>query len=200
MARTCKREQAGNDEPEPHAAQAQHRVLLVQPVDRLQQPQVVLVGLALGLGEGDAHGQLGAVGKELVQRRVEQPDGHRQPVHRLEDALEVLALQGKQRLEGVLLLLVALGQDEPLDVLLAIAEEHVLGPAQPDALGSHAAGAVGVLGGVGVGAHPHAPGGVGVLHEPVHRPHQVAGLGRLGSRSPSKYCTTGEGTTATSPR
>ena len=35
---------------------------------------------------------LAAVREELVQRRIEQPDRHREPVHRLEDALEVGAL------------------------------------------------------------------------------------------------------------
>ena len=43
--------------------------------------------------------QLGQVGQELVQRRVEQPDGDRQAVHRLEDPDEVLALQRQQLLE-----------------------------------------------------------------------------------------------------
>ena len=53
-------------------------------------------GLAAGLGHRDPDRQLGEVGQELVQRRVEQPDRHRQPVHRLEDAVEVLALQRQQ--------------------------------------------------------------------------------------------------------
>ncbi len=37
--------------------------------------------------------------QELVQRRVDQPDRHRQPVHRREDAVEVLALQRQQRVQ-----------------------------------------------------------------------------------------------------
>ena len=40
-------------------------------------------GVARGLGQRDLDRQLGAVRQELVQRRVEQPDRHRQPVHRL---------------------------------------------------------------------------------------------------------------------
>ena len=93
------------------------------------------------------------VGQELVQRRVDQPDRDRQAVHRLEDADEVLALQRLQRVERRLPLLVALGEDQLLDELAPVAEEHVLGAAQADALRAEPAGPLGVLGGVGVGAH-----------------------------------------------
>ena len=54
--------------------------------------------------ERDLDRQLGVVGQELVQRRVDQPDRHRQPVHRLEDLDEVLALQRQQLGERRLLL------------------------------------------------------------------------------------------------
>ena len=56
--------------------------------------------------------QVGEVGQELVQRRVDQPDRHRQPVHRLEDLDEVAALQRFERVQGGLPLLVGLGQDQ----------------------------------------------------------------------------------------
>ena len=39
------------------------------------------------------------VRQELVQRRVEQADRHRQPRHLLEQALEVLLLQRQQLVE-----------------------------------------------------------------------------------------------------
>src|SRR6185437_15805596 len=45
---------------------------------------------------GEALGVFAAVRQELVQRRVEQPDRHRQPGHGLEDAVEVLPLHGQQ--------------------------------------------------------------------------------------------------------
>ena len=61
------------------AAGPEHRVRLLQRPDALAQ------ALILGLVER---------GKELVQRWVEQPDRHRQPRHRLEDALEVALLEG----------------------------------------------------------------------------------------------------------
>ena len=159
---TASANRPGNDDAEPDAAQPQHRVLLVQLVHRLQHAQVALALLAAGLGDRDAHGQLGDVGQELVQRRIEQPDGDRQPVHRLEDADEVLALQRQQLLQLGRLLLVGVGQDQPLDQLAPLAEEHVLGAAQPDALRAEAAGARGILRVVGVRAHRHAARAVGV--------------------------------------
>ena len=74
--------------------------------------------------------------------------------------------------------LVVLGQDQPLDVLAPLAEEHVLGAAQADALAAEPAGPLGVLDRVGVRPHPQPAHAVGPAHHPVHRPHQVVGLGR----------------------
>ena len=85
-----------------------------------------------------------------MQRGIEQADGHGQAVHRLEDSLEVVTLERQQLTQRRLALGVLLGEDQALDVLLALAEEHVLGPAQPDALSAHPPGAGGVLGVVGV--------------------------------------------------
>ena len=64
-------------------------------------------------------------------------------------------------------LLAGLGEDQPLDELPPLAEEHVLGAAQADALGAEPAGAGGVRGVVGVGAHLHPAVLVGHGHEPV---------------------------------
>ena len=50
-------------------------------------------------GLGQPLDQLVAVGQELVQRRVEQADRHRQLVHRLEQALEVGLLERQQLIE-----------------------------------------------------------------------------------------------------
>ena len=69
---------------------------------------------------------------------------------------------------------VVLGDDELLDQLASLAEEHVLGAAQADALGAEAAGAGRVLGGVGIGAHPQAARAVGVGHDPRDRVGEVA--------------------------
>ena len=108
-----------------------------------------------------------------MERRVEQPDRHRQAVHRLEDLGEVLALERQQRGEGRLHAGLVLGHDELLDQLASLAEEHVLGAAQADALGAEPPGAGGVLGGVGVGAHPQPAGTVGVRHDPGDRVGEV---------------------------
>ena len=146
-------EQAGDDQPETDAAQAQHRVLLVHPVHRGEQLLVVLVALA----RGHLDRQLLQRRKELVQRRVDEPDRDRQVLHRLEDLDEVVALQGKQGVESRLLLGLAECQDQPLDQGTPVAEEHVLGPGQADALRAETTGPRRVLAGVGVGAHLQAP-------------------------------------------
>ena len=53
-------------------------------------------------------------GQELVQRRVQEPHGHRQPGHRAEDADEVLALEREQDVVRGLLLGLGLGEDHLL--------------------------------------------------------------------------------------
>ena len=107
--------------------------------------------------------ELGEVGQELVQRRVEQPDGDRQAVHRLEDADEVLALQRQQlRQFGLAGSSSVSARISRSTSCAALAEEHVLGAAQADALRAEPAGPRGVLGVVGVGPHRHPPRAVGV--------------------------------------
>jgi hypothetical protein len=43
--------------------------------------------------------ELVAIRQELVQRRIQQPDGDRKPCHRLEEPLEVRLLQRQQLIE-----------------------------------------------------------------------------------------------------
>ena len=113
---------------------------------------------------------------ELVERRIEQPDRHRQALHHLEQCPEVLALDLAETIETVDELVfqrpavcasrveaLAPGQlagDEHLaDQLFAVgAEEHVLGAAEPDALGAHVDRVAGVFGGVGIGPDARACG------------------------------------------
>ena len=77
-----------------------------------------------------------------------------QPVHRLEDLLEVGLLDLAQLLERGGLLRRRLGQDHAAhDRQAVLAEEHVLGAAQADALGAEAAGVGGIGAVVGVGPH-----------------------------------------------
>ena len=91
-----------------------------------------------------------------MQRWIEQPDGRRQPVHLFEDLGEVLTLQWQQCLERLIALLGRMGQDHPLDELSPVTEEHVLGPAQADALRAEVPSPCSVLRGVSVGTH-HKP-------------------------------------------
>ena len=70
----------------------------------------------------------------------------------------------------------AVCEDQALDQHPAVAEEHVLGAAQADALRAEPAGPGGVVGGVGVGPHPQPPRGVGVAQDPVDGSHQVGRL------------------------
>ena len=87
----------GIQDPEPAAAGAEHRVALVDFLDpRQQHLELLEVVVLLEARALDLRAQLGQVGQELVQRRVEQPDRHRQALHRLEDALEVLLLKRQQ--------------------------------------------------------------------------------------------------------
>ena len=167
-------EQAGYDQVEPDAAQAEHRVLLVHPAHLGEHPLLLVGGLVAF--EGDLDRQVREVGEELVQRRVDRADRHRQAVHRRQDLREVAGLQ---RLEGgkrALAVLGGLGEDEVLDQLAAFAEEHVLGADKSDPLGAEPAGPGGVGAVVGVGEYAEPPPGVGVGHDPVHRADQFAGL------------------------
>ena len=103
-----------------------------------------------------------------MQRRVEQPDRHRQADHRLEQALEVLLLERQQLGERLAALLLAVGHDHRPHLGLAVlGHEHVLGPAQPDALRAELARLLRAGRVVGVGAHPQAPQLVGPLEDAV---------------------------------
>ena len=101
--------------------------------------------------------QLLVIGQELVQRRVEQPHGDGQAVHRVEDADEVGFLLRAQLLERGVFVGFVVGEDHALHDRQPVAEEHVLGAAQADALGAELAGALRVFGEIGVRAHPQAP-------------------------------------------
>jgi hypothetical protein len=93
---------------------------------------------------GDPDRQVREVGEELVQRRVDRPDRYRQAVHGRQDLREIAGLQ---RLEGgqcVLAVRIGLGQDEILDQLAALAQEHVLGTDQTYSFGPELAGLAGV--------------------------------------------------------
>jgi hypothetical protein len=76
----------GMEQDEPHAPRAEHRVALLERAHALE--------LVLELAQlrrfaqarlGDPLHELVAIGQELVQRGVQQPDRDRKPRHRLEE-------------------------------------------------------------------------------------------------------------------
>ena len=127
-------------EAQPAAAGAEHRVRLVERADP---------------GAHALVRRLLERGQELVQRRVEQPDRHRQPRHGLEDALEVALLVRQEPVERRAPLVLARRHDHLADDGQAVVgHEHVLGAAEADALGAELARLRGVLGRVRVRPAP----------------------------------------------
>ena len=93
-----------------------------------------------------------------MQRRVEEPDRHRETGHRLEDRLEVPLLHREQQIERLPAGTLVRREDHLLHHREALrGHEHVLGAAEADALGTELAGLGGVPGRVGVGADPEPP-------------------------------------------
>ena len=105
-------------------------------------------------GGGDLGDLLLAVRQELVQRRIEQADGHRPAGHDLEQLDEIGALHRQKLGERRAARFLVVGEDHlahRLDALLV--EEHVLGAAKPDAFGAEAHRRFGVGRRIGIGAH-----------------------------------------------
>ena len=107
---------------------------------------VRLLGLPERLRTRDLDEQLLERRQELVQRRVDEPDDHRQAVHRLEDAVEVTALHRQQLGQLDAALLLVRRKDHLLhDRKAFLLHEHVLGAAEADALRAERASAHGVV-------------------------------------------------------
>ena len=175
-------DEARHGQQQADPAQAEHRVGLVALAHHGQELLVGRVQLTALAVHGHLDAQLGQVRQELVQRRVDEAHRHGLAVHRLEHLDEVALLQRQEGGQGGLALGVGGGQDEVLDELLALAQEHVLGAAQAHTLGAAVDGVAGVVGGVGVGAHLQAADRIGVAHEAVHGGDELTGVvvsGRL---------------------
>ena len=128
---------------------------------------------------GDLGDLLVGVRQELVQRRIEQPDRHRQALHDLEQLGEVAALHRQQLGERGAAALLVVGQDHLAHRADAVGlEEHVLGAAEPDALGAELQRDARVVRRVGVGAHLQLAHAVG----PAHQRGELAGQRRLEHR------------------
>eukprot|EP00754_Rhynchopus_humris_P025711 Rhum_TRINITY_DN14960_c6_g1::Rhum_TRINITY_DN14960_c6_g1_i1::g.130403::m.130403 len=117
-------------EAEADTAVSQHRVRLRQRADPLRDGVDADAELAREVG------LCGVVMRDkLVQGRVQEADGARVPLHRLQDADEVLALVREDLRQGVAAPRLVLREDHlthGVDAVLL--EEHVLRAAQPDAL------------------------------------------------------------------
>ena len=178
MARICSANRPGTTQPEPDAAQAEHRVASRAAARRrraaARRPGPRGAGASATATLTD---ELGAVGQELVQRRVEQPDRHRQPVHRGQQLDEVLRAAAaaaararspaRRRCRARITCSIS-ARRSPRNMCSV---RH-----RPMPCGAEVPGPVGVLGGVGVRPDREPPGRVGVLQQPVDGVDQVGGL------------------------
>ena len=153
------------------AAMSHHRVEFVQRIDNVldyRNRLVLRLGQELDLILGVRH--------ELMERRIEEADRDRIALERFVKLLEVVLLVRKNLRERDAALLERVGADhlaESGDA--ARLEEHVLGTAKPDSLGSEFARLLRVARSVGVGAHLKPAELVG----PVHDAAELAGDGRV---------------------
>ena len=160
--------------PQPAAPVTQHRIEFVQ---------FIRAAFERGDPDPDDFGQLlklcVGVRQEFVQRRIEQADRHRQPGHRLKNAVKIGALFGQQLGQCGAAPGLVFGQDhlahggDPPGI-----EEHMLGPAQPDALRAELPRGAAIGRGFGVGPHFHPA----VLIGPSHQHPEIADQFRLDRR------------------
>src|ERR1035437_101559 len=191
----------GIGDAETAAAMAQHGVELVELFHPLEQlgddglevldlgAELHVLGYQLALlldigvrQDSHVHHQVFALGEELVERRIERADDHREAVHGGEEAGEILALHGEELQQGLAAALFVARQNHGLHVLDAVlGEEHVLGAAQSDAFGAELARHFGVARDIGVGAHAElAAEFVGPRHEALQHAGGWVGIQGVG--------------------
>ena len=152
-------------------------------------------------GLGDFGEVFVGIGQKFMERRIEQANGHGQPGHDAEHVDEIVTLHGQQLLQRRAAGGFVVGEDHLAHGGDAPGlEKHMLGTAQADALGAEIPRCLGVLRGVGVGAHAHASGVVGPAHEGLkivgqfrldHRRlalHHRAGAAVYGDDIAGQYC------------
>ena len=183
---------------------AQHWVELMQLLHALQQfandglevlevlylgPELLVSGnqfpllLNVGVGQnGDIHHQVLALGKELMQRRVERADDHGESVHGFEQAREIGALHGQELQQCLPPRLLVARQNHVLHVLdAALGEEHVLRAAQTDAFRAKLARRFRVAGNIRIGAHAETAAKlIGPFHERFQGSGRRVGIERIG--------------------
>ena len=169
----------GPGDAKPATAVAEHRVGFFQAQRTAAQLHRIDAG-----GRGHFGGLLLGARQELVQRRVQKPDRHRQAVHDPEQVGEILPLHRQQLGERGAAPGLVVGQDHLTHGENAVrVEEHVLGAAEPDALGAEGARDLGVAGRLRIGAHPEPPHTV----RPFHQPRETAGHLRLDRRDLARH-------------
>ena len=111
-----------------------------------------------------------------MEWRIEQPDRDRHAPHDREQFPEIGPLHRQKPVEGGAALLLAPGEDHLLhDRNARGLEEHVLRPAEPEAVRAEPLRRLGLAGRVGVGAHRHVALGIGPVQQAGER---AAHLGR----------------------
>jgi len=151
------------------AAVTHHRVELMQGGD-----DVLDLGNALAhiLGEQLNVGLLG--GDELVQRGIEEADGHRTALERDIHGLKVALLHRLELGERLLTLLERVGANHLADGGDTVSlEEHMLGAAEADALGAELDRLRGIVRVIGVGADAQTA----ILVRPAHDAAELAADG-----------------------
>ena len=147
----------GKQEAEAATAEPEHRVLLVEVPDCGQEVElraIRLLGLPECLCARDLDQQLLERRQEFVQRWIDEPDDHRQSVHRRENPPEVLTLHGEKLRQLEAAFFLVRRENHLLDDGKAfLLHEHVLGAAQADALGAEIPSTHGVVRVVPVGPH-----------------------------------------------
>ena len=156
IARACIAVISGYTIPKPAAAMAEHRVGFFELLDPAFHRFHGGVGHVRQLvGEFGLFVQM-MLREELVQRRIQQANRHRPIAHRPEQRGEVVPLERQQLRQGLRAGFFRFRENHFAN-LFQMAEEHVLGPAQPHALGSQVHRDLGI-GGFGVGPHVAACG------------------------------------------
>ena len=128
--------------------------------------ELFLLLRAIPRQQRDVDHQFFASRQELVQRRIQRADRNRQPVHRLEDAGKISALQRQQFLQRRAAVFLVVRQNHGAHVRnLLFAEEHVLGAAEPDAFRSERTRLNRIARNVRIGADLHRAMRIGPIHE-----------------------------------
>ena len=135
--------------------------------DEVWDPDLLkqLIDFDQGAGMFDAQFQVGKfghefhqVGQKFMQGRIDQANDNRQPIHGPKESGKVLPLERQQPGQGFPAFVRAVGHDHFLEKRQPVGfKEHVLRPAQPDALGPVFPGPGGVGRVVGIGPHPQGP-------------------------------------------